>query len=506
MWVAVALCLVFTLAAVCVRRRRRRLRRLIAEMPGPKGLPVLGIALEANRNVATIMDFMKEQRSIHGDTIAVWLGPWAVVLLTDPRDMEIVLNKTATLSKSMLYKVPQLILGYGLLTAARDDWKRYHKITTPAFKNVTLLSFLPAFNEKSRVLVDVLKSHQDGSSFDVLTYMNMCTLDIITDTSLGANMDILKNNRVELVEGLKNAEDMVFYATAQPWLWIPWLMKTTSSYKKMVNGMKVLWDFAENIIDQKLSNGITVNGIRDKECAKESDQLLDIKSKRMGFLDHVVSLMKTQSTLLTKTELRDNTMTVIAGGTDTAASVMSAALKLLGLHQDVQRKVVEELEHIFGDDIHREVTAEDLKKMVYLEQVINETLRLYPPLPIVSRVVEEEVDITGYTLPKGTIVLMSPFITQRDASNFPDPDKFDPDRFSSENSIGRHPYSFIPFLGGRRMCIGKKYAYMQMKTILSAVLRNFRVLPCGSREDMEKVEFRLTLHMVTGNNIKLIRR
>ncbi|XP_063243620.1 cytochrome P450 4V2-like [Bacillus rossius redtenbacheri] len=503
MWQLVVSGVLIALAVSWVRFRLGRYYRLLSRVPGQKGLPLLGNTVSINSNIDRILHYIWDQLREYGPTACVWVGPYTVVGLSDPRDVEIVLNKTATLSKSMPYKVPQLFLGYGLLTAARDDWRRYHKIMSPAFKNLTLQSFLPAFNEKSGVLVDVLKRHQDGSSFDVLTYMNMCTLDIITDTSLGVNMNILKNNRVDLVEGLKNAEDMVFYATAQPWLWIPWIMKTTSSYKKMVNGIKVLWDFAGNIIDQKLSNDITVNGSRDKECAKESDQLLDIKTKRMGFLDHVVSLMKTQSTLLTKTELRDNTMTVIVGGTDTAATVMSAALKLLGLHQDVQRKVVEELEHIFGDDIHREVTAEDLTQMVYLEQVINETLRLYPPLPIVSRVVEEEVDITGYTLPKGTIILMSPFITQRDASNFPDPDKFDPDRFSSENSIGRHPYSFIPFLGGRRMCIGKKYAYMQMKTILSAVLRNYRVLPCGSREDMEKVQFRLTLHIIPGLKIKL---
>ncbi|KAJ8894338.1 hypothetical protein PR048_006964 [Dryococelus australis] len=119
--------------------------------------------------------------------------------------------------------------------------------------------------------------------------------------------------------------------------------------------------------------------------------------------------------------------------------------------------------------------------MVYLEQVISETLRLCPPLPVVSRAVEEE----------------------RGVANSPDPDHFDPYRFSAENSVGRQPYSFVPFLGERKMCTGKRYAYMQRKAILSTVLRNYQVLPCGSREEMEKVQFRMSLHIISGFNTKL---
>ncbi|XP_063240056.1 cytochrome P450 4C1-like [Bacillus rossius redtenbacheri] len=503
--VAVGLLVSFLFSIVCFRCSRRY--RLLRKIPGPRGLPVLGNIAEVFTISRRLVERGREIRQSHGPTFVMWLGPCPIVFVCDPRDLEVVLNKSATLSKPRPYKSLELLLGYSLITANRSDWKRYHRIITPAFGLPTLKSFIPAFSRKSKVLVEALRAHGDGQPFDMMGFMMMCTLDIVTETSLGTDMNVLEDKRVDLVEGLRVAEDVIYHAAIQPWCWIPALMKMTKSYKAMADGVKVLWNYTNQIIAHKLENCDNANDHLMFEPSRgDVVEPADEEKKRPGFLEHVISCMKAEKISLKKVELRDNTMTVIVGGMGTGSIAMSIALMLMGLHQDVQSKVVDELEKIFEGDTERDVTYEDLTRMVYLEQVIKETLRLYPPLPVVGRVVEEEVRITGYTLPVGTIVGIPILFTHRDPGIFPDPEKFDPDRFSPENSARRHPYSFVPFLGGRRMCIGKKYAYMQMKTILSTVLRSYRVLPCARREEMEKLQFKMTLHLVNGYDVKLVPR
>uniref|UniRef100_A0A914X4A6 Cytochrome P450 n=1 Tax=Plectus sambesii TaxID=2011161 RepID=A0A914X4A6_9BILA len=119
-------------------------------------------------------------------------------------------------------------------------------------------------------------------------------------------------------------------------------------------------------------------------------------------------------------------------------------------------------------------TADQLNEMKYLECCIKESQRMYPPVPYIERTIVEPVDIEdGRTIPVGTTVGISIHMVQRDADHFPEPDKFDPDRFIAENCVGRHPFAFCPFSAGPRNCIGQKYAMMEEKTILCHLLRNF---------------------------------
>ncbi|KAJ8880466.1 hypothetical protein PR048_016936 [Dryococelus australis] len=165
--------------------------------------------------------------------------------------------------------------------------------------------------------------------------------------------------------------------------------------------------------------------------------------------------MITGTGLITAEELRNQTMLLMKVGVETSAFTVAFTLMLLGLHQDVQRKVFGELEDILGEDIHRPVPARDLKHIVYLEQMINGTMRL------------------DYTLPAGTTIIIPVYLVHQDPSYYPGPDKFNPETFNYENKSSRSLCSFIPFTSGRRARIGKYYAYMAMKTMLSVVLRGY---------------------------------
>ncbi|KAI1299275.1 Cytochrome P450 4c3 [Halotydeus destructor] len=156
----------------------------------------------------------------------------------------------------------------------------------------------------------------------------------------------------------------------------------------------------------------------------------------------------------------------------------------IGLHPEVQRKLQQEVDAIFGDDRERPVTADDLRRMPYLECTIKESLRLYPAGPFFARQLAEEVDVEGYRLPRGTVVWLCIMSLHMNQEVYPEPARFDPDRFAPQPSRDRHPYAYLPFSGGPRACLGHKFAMMEEKIILANVLRKFRITTLGSPDKL----------------------
>ncbi|GBN61760.1 Cytochrome P450 4V2 [Araneus ventricosus] len=213
-----------------------------------------------------------------------------------------------------------------------------------------------------------------------------------------------------------------------------------------------------------------------REIRKHSQDARDftrdlIEKEKQNFLEHsqpsekegksLVKLLLKEYYLskeMSEEDIRDQLMTFMIAGQDTTKIALNWILYMLGLHAGIQAKVHEELDLIFGVDHERHATVEDLKNMKYLECVIKETFRIYPPGPVLPRYLNEDTTICGYQIPKGTICAVFPHVLHRDEKVFPNPEKFDPDRFLPENSATRHPYAYIPFSAGPRNCIGQKLA------------------------------------------------
>jgi cytochrome P450 len=137
-------------------------------------------------------------------------------------------------------------------------------------------------------------------------------------------------------------------------------------------------------------------------------------------------------------------------------------------------------------------------------QVLKEALRLFPPIPMHYRKAINEIDLGhGHIIPEGANIIVSAYNTHRDPRHFPNPKKFDPDRFSPQNSVGRHPYSYIPFGLGRRICVGQVFGTMESKTILSTVLRRYCITEIeGGIKGLEK-NLKLSLVMLPANGIRV---
>ena len=197
------------------------------------------------------------------------------------------------------------------------------------------------------------------------------------------------------------------------------------------------------------------------------------RKRKLAFLDVLLEASK-DGTVLTDTDIREEVDLFMVAGHDTTTFSAAMTLYLLATFPDHQKKVQEELEEIFGES-GRSPTFTDLREMTYLTMAIKESLRLFPSIPAISRKLSQDLQLGNYQIPEQTHVILHIPLLHRDPDSFPEPDKFDPERFSPESDNGRNPYAYVPFSAGPRNCIGQKFAMMEEKVILSTILRSFKV-------------------------------
>lgn len=195
---------------------------------------------------------------------------------------------------------------------------------------------------------------------------------------------------------------------------------------------------------------------------------------------------------LNDTDIKEEVDTIMFEGHDTTAAGSSFVLCLLGIHQDIQDRVYAEQKRIFGDST-REATFADTIEMKYLERVIMESLRLYPPVPLIARKLLQDVKLVSenYVIPAGCTVIIGTMKVHRRADLYPNPLVFDPDNFLPERTANRHYYSYIPFSAGPRSCVGRKYAVLKLKILLSTILRNYRI-----KSDLKESDFKLQADII----------
>ena len=170
--------------------------------------------------------------------------------------------------------------------------------------------------------------------------------------------------------------------------------------------------------------------------------------------------------------IRDQVLTLLIAGHDTSTALLAWTLALLGQHPDVLSRVCEEVDRVLGDE---NPTLEHAAQLKYMDQVLSESLRLYPPIHIGNRIAATELDYGGYRIPAGTRVVYSIYLTHRHRGYWTDPERFDPERFGDEENSKRTPYAYLPFGGGPRNCIGAVFAQVEAKVVLSRLLQRFAV-------------------------------
>jgi cytochrome P450 len=175
---------------------------------------------------------------------------------------------------------------------------------------------------------------------------------------------------------------------------------------------------------------------------------------------------------MSRQQLRDELMTVFLAGHETTAIALSFALWLISRHPDVEQKLHSEWQAVLGN---RRVTAAELPRLEYTRAVLNEALRLYPPAWFIGREAAVDCTIGDFNISQGTTIFLVPYVVQRDARFFPDPERFDPDRWVNDAASKPPRYAYFPFGAGPRSCIGAGFAMLEMAAVLPTILKRFHL-------------------------------
>lgn len=285
------------------------------------------------------------------------------------------------------------------------------------------------------------------------------------------------------------------YRLVKGWLRREWMFTLFEPFTKMrqTKLIKILHDFTDNVIRERreeLKNQSSNHSDHDQD---------DIGTKkRMALLD-VLLQSNIDGKPLSDKDIREEVDTFMFEGHDTTTSGISFTLYLISRHPEIQEKLFQEIREVYGDDKSVPSTMKTLGELKYLECVIKESMRMYPPVPIVGRHIPESFVMNGKVIPPKTNFMIAIWAMMRDETYFPDPDTFKPERFMTETSAeNTNPYAFVPFSAGPRNCIGQKFAMLEMKSTISKVVRHYELLPLG-----EAVKPSMNVIMRSANGVQL---
>lgn len=463
--------------------------------PDIKSYPLIGHALELRGNpdemYEFIMSMIEKRPDASFDVGAAWLGMIPIVIVIGPNGAETLLHSSQHMEKAYFYTFLHSWLGTGLLTAAGEKWKIRRRLLTPTFHFSILKDFLVVMNEQAGIFAKKLEKYgENGEKFDICPYITLCTLDIICETAMGESVKAQDNEDSEYVRALYRTSFVLQERQKSPWLWPDFIFYLTKHGKEYSRCLKILHGFTRSVIEEKR---------RNFDTASKST-----KSKRLAFLDLLFSVSD-DGKVLSVNDIQEEVDTFMFEGHDTTAAALAWSIHLIGTHSDVQQKIHEEIDAVFGRSESFNITQDDLKKLEYLEKVVKESLRVFPSVPIIGRVTSEDCELNGHFIPKGTNCILFTQAVNTHPDHWDEPKKFDPDRFSTERSAGRHPYAYLPFSAGPRNCIGQKFALMEEKVILTHLLRKFRIEACDKTEDL-RLTADIILRSRDGVNIKLHKR
>eukprot|EP00117_Sycon_ciliatum_P048974 scpid32573/ scgid2886/ Leukotriene-B(4) omega-hydroxylase 1; CYPIVF2; Cytochrome P450 4F2; Cytochrome P450-LTB-omega; Leukotriene-B(4) 20-monooxygenase 1 len=369
-------------------------------------------------------------------------------------------------------------LGEGLLVSNGQKWARDRRLLTHCFHFDILRDYVEVYTDACGIMLQKWsESCARGESVDVTASCTMLTLDVILRCAMGFESDCQIEEKadrrsaqyVASVKALTVLIERRFLNLFHHNDFIYWL---TSDGRATSRHLSILHDMSQMLIAERRA---AIN----EDMPTSSDTDGHKHHKYRDFLDVLVTVKDEDGKGLTDEEIREQVDTFLFRGHDTTASALQWTIYYLSLHEDIQEKCRQEVQSVLQKSGHSTETMNhaDLTEMIYLTQVLKESMRLSSPVPFISRELTEDMSVDGYTLPHGIRLTVPFFDVHCNPQLWPEPQKFDPDRFSLEQSKERSPFAFVPFSAGPRNCIGQSMAMDEMKATLAAVIARFRITP-----------------------------
>ena len=363
-----------------------------------------------------------------------------VYMLNDPDLIrEVLVTQAKSFHKSRGLRNARFLLGNGLLTSEDDFHLRQRRLAAPAFHQKKIAGYAAAMIQFAD---QTANRWQAGQTVDMAREMMRLTLAVAGKTLFDADVETEAD---EIGVALTNAMHM-FLLTSSPFY--PLIKRLPlPSNRRLAQSLNRLDQTVYRMIAEHRGN-------------PNHDDLLGMMLAAQDDEDDHGRMSDLQ--------LRDEAMTIFLAGHETTAIATTWAWYLLAQHPAVEAELHAELRRVLNG---RLPGYEDVPNLVFTRQVLAETMRLFPPAYVIGREPQEEVEIGGYSIPAGATVFMSQYVMQRNPRYFPDPEKFDPGRWTTEAEAARPKFAYFPFGGGPRVCIGEQFAWLEGILVLATLAR-----------------------------------
>uniref|UniRef100_K7FZF9 Cytochrome P450 family 4 subfamily B member 1 n=1 Tax=Pelodiscus sinensis TaxID=13735 RepID=K7FZF9_PELSI len=372
---------------------------------------------------------------------------------------------------ALFFSIPA---GNGLLILHGPKWFQHRRLLTPGFHYDVLKPYIALMAESTKVMLDKWEQLITvDKSVELFKHVSLMTLDSIMKCAFSCHSNCqTDSDSDDYIKAVYNLTYLVFHRAR----FFPYhndLIYRISPQGRKVKLIHSPFSYTEKVIKERKTS------LQDQEELEKMQ-----KKKYLDFLDILLCAKDENGAGLSDEDLRAEVDTFMFEGHDTTASGISWLLYCMALHPEHQQRCREEIQEIVGD--RETVQWDDLGKMTYSTMCIKESLRLYPPVPGVSRQLSKPITFhDGRTLPEGSRVSVHIYCLHRNPSVWQDPEVFDPMRFSPENMARRHSHAFVPFAAGARNCIGQQFAMNELKVALALTLLRFELSPDPAKPPKE---------------------
>lgn len=460
LWASVVILMVIVIKLFSLLLRRQKLARAMDSFPGPPTHWLFGHALEIQKlgSLDKVVSWAQQFPHAH----PLWFGQFVGFLNIYEPDYAKAVYSRGDPKAADVYDFFLQWIGKGLLVLDGPKWFQHRKLLTPGFHYDVLKPYVAIFAESTRMMLDKWeKKASENKSFDIFCDVGHMALDTLMkctfgkgDSGLGhrdnsyylavSDLTLLMQQRID---SFQYHNDFIYWLTPHG--------------RRFLRACKIAHDHTDEVIRQRKA------ALQDEKEQKKIQQ-----RRHLDFLDILLGARDESGIKLSDADLRAEVDTFMFEGHDTTTSGISWFLYCMALYPEHQQLCREEVRGILGDkDCFQ---WDDLAKMTYLTMCMKECFRLYPPVPQVYRQLNKPVTfVDGRSLPAGSLISLHIYALHRNSTVWPDPEVFDPLRFSPENAAGRHPFAFMPFSAGPRNCIGQQFAMNEMKVVTALCLLRF---------------------------------
>ncbi|NXM36934.1 CP3A9 protein, partial [Oxyruncus cristatus] len=437
-------------------------------IPGPTPLPFFGTCLEYRKG---FLEFDSNCFKKYGKVWGIYDGRQPVLAVTDPQIIKSVLVKDCYSTFTNRRRADLAgVLTNAISLAEDEQWKRLRTVLSPTFTSGKLKEMFPIIKHYGEVLVkNIEKQLEKDNSLSVKDIFGSYSMDVVTSTSFGVNIDSMNNPKDPFVGEMKKLVKFDFF---DPVFILSFVFPFVTPLLAKMN----LSFFPTDAVDFFMRSIAKIKKEREKEAHKGRVDFLQLMIESQNSASHEKKEANPSYKALTDVEVLSQAFIFIFAGYEPTSNTLCYLAYELAMHPDVQQKLLEEIDTVLPNKAP--LTYDAIMKLEYLDMTVSETLRIYPLGGRIERTCKKDVEINGVTIPKGTVVTIPAYVLHRNAEYWPNPEEFRPERFSKENKESMDPYTYLPFGAGPRNCIGMRFALLTLKVAIVSLLQHFTLQTC----------------------------